>query len=285
MRNIIRKLTLVVATFVAVASAQAQAQEKTITIGTMGWEDLLPVSLITKKFMEKEGYKVELVKFSEWGIAFGALSKGDADILVSQINYVASDYWEKNKTKLEKISVVSHGLFQGLVVPSYVPVDSVDQLNQISDKVGGKIIGIEPGSGLMREVGEAVKAYGLNYKVVEGSTAAMTAELQSTMQRKEPIVTMLWKPSWMVMKYDVKFLKDPKHIFAPPQSYYWIGKRGFSAKDPHAREALASVYVPIEDITAINGEVKDGKTFDQAVDDWWNQNKDLVDRWSVMAEK
>jgi glycine betaine/proline transport system substrate-binding protein len=33
-----------------------------------------------------------------------------------------------------------------------------------------------------------------------------------------------------VQKYDVKFLKDPKNIFAPPQGYYWIGQKGFSAE-------------------------------------------------------
>jgi len=32
---------------------------------------------------------------------------------------------------------------------------------------------------------------------------------------------------------------------------------------PHAREILASVYVPLEDIRAINGAVKDGKTMDR----------------------
>jgi glycine betaine/proline transport system substrate-binding protein len=285
--NVMRSLikTVMLFALILMGVTAAQAQNKTIKMGTMGWEDLLPISLITKKLLEKEGYTVELVKFSEWGIAFGALAKGDADILVSQINYVSSDYWSKNKDRLEKVSVVSHGLFQGLVVPSYVPVDSVDQLNTISDQVGGKIVGIEPGSGLMREAGEAVKSYGLNFQIVDGSTAAMIAELQSSLERKAPIVTMLWEPSWMVMKYDVKFLKDPKHVFAPPQSYYWIASRGFAQNNPRVREVLASVYIPLDDITAINGAVNEGKTFEQAVDAWWADNKTLVDRWSVLAAK
>jgi hypothetical protein len=49
---------------------------------------------------------------------------------------------------------------------------------------GGKIIGIEPGSGLMREAHAAVDAYGLKYQIVDGSTAAMVAQLQSTRPRK-----------------------------------------------------------------------------------------------------
>lgn len=261
----------------------AEAQEKVVKMGSMAWEDLKAVSLITKRFLEKQGYKVELTEFSEWGIAFGALQKGDVEILTSQIDYVASDYWAKNKNRLEKISVVAHGLYQGLVVPSYMTIDSVDQLNSVADTVGGKIIGVEPGSGLMREVAVAVKDYGLNYQLIDGSTPAMIAQLQSSLERKEPIVTMLWEPSWMMQKFDVKFLKDPKGVFAPPQAYYWVAKKGFSAADGHAREAISTVYVPLDDITQITADMNNGKTIQEAVDAWWDKNQALVERWSVMA--
>lgn len=283
MKNITK---LLIAFFMAVMSiATAQAEQKVIKVGSLAWDDQMAISLPTKKFLEKEGFQVKFTKFSEWGIAFAALSKGDVDVLLSPINYMTSDYWTKYKDRLEKLSVPSYGVYQGLVVPSYVPIDSVDQLNTITDKVGGKIVGIEPGSGLMRSVAAAVKAYGLKYKVIDGSTAAMTAQLQSSLQRKEPIVTMLWKPSWMVQKYNVKFLKDPKGIFEPPQVYYWIAKKGFSASNSHAREAIASVYVPLEDITLITAEMKNGKTEEQAVDVWWRKNSGLIQRWSVMSSK
>ncbi len=281
MQNIVKLFTA--AALLLMSLVSVHAQEKTIKMGALGWEDLMPISLITKKFLEKEGYTVELEKFSEWGIAFAALQKGDIDILTSQVNYVTNDYWAKSHNRLEKISIVSHGLFQGLVVPSDAPINSVDELNGYADKVGGKIVGIEPGSGLMRDVANAVKEYGLKYQVIDGSTSAMTAQLQAALERKEPIVTMLWEPSWMALKYDVKFLKDPKGVFPPPQTYYWIGKKGYSAADNHRREALATVFVPLDDITAINGQMNDGKTVEQAVDAWWESHAQLIERWSVMS--
>lgn len=270
---------LCAAAMVGMTMLPAQAEEKTITMGTLSWEDLTPITGITKKVLEDSGYTVKVTDFSEWGIAYAALSKGDIQILASQTDYVAQDYWDKNKNRLEKISPVSHGLFQALVVPKYVPIDAMDQLNDNADKFGGKIIGIEPGSGLMRDTSTAVEKYGLKLKLVEGSTAAMTAALKSAIDRKEWIVATLWEPSWMAQKFDVKFLKDPKGVYPPPQSYYWIGHKGFSAENPHAREVLASVYVPLADITAINGEVKDGKTMDQAVKDWTDSHADLLKRW------
>lgn len=270
---------LCAAAMVGMTAFSAHAEEKSITVGTMSWEDLTPITGITKKVLEDAGYTVKVVPFSEWGIAYAALGKGDIQILASQTDYVAQDYWDKNKKRLEKISPVSHGLYQAIAVPNYVTIDSIDQLNDNADKFGGKIVGIEPGSGLMRDAANAVKQYGLKLQLVEGSTAAMTAALKSAIDRKEWVAVTVWEPSWMMQKYPVKFLKDPKSVFPPPQSYYWIGKKGFSAEYPHAREVIASVYVPLADITAINGAVSDGKTMDDAIKDWTTSHTDLLKRW------
>lgn len=276
---------LCAATMVGMTMMSAHAEEKSITMGTMSWEDLTPISGITKKVLEDAGYTVKVVPFSEWGIAYAALGKGDIQILASQTDYVAQDYWDKNKNRLEKISPVSHGLFQGVAVPKYVTIDSMDQLNDNADKFGGKIVGIEPGSGLMRDTSNAVKDYDLKLQLVEGSTAAMTAALKSAVDRQEWIAVTIWEPSWMMQKYDVKFLHDPKAVFPPPQSYYWIGQKGFSAEYPHAREIIASVYVPLADITAINGAVNDGKAMDDAIKAWTDSHTDLLKRWgNIKAE-
>lgn len=255
------------------------AQDKVIRMGTIIWEDLTPITGITKKVLEDKGYTVEVTEFSEWGIAYAALTKGDVQVLASQTDYVAQDYWNKNKNRLEKISPVSHGLYQAIAVPKYVTIDSIEQLNENADKFGGKIIGIEPGSGLMREAADAVDAYGLELQLVEGSTAAMTAALKSATDRQEWIAVTLWEPTWMALKFDTKFLADPKGIFAPPQGYYWIGQKGFSEENPEAREIIASVYVPLRDIAAINAAVNDGSTMEQAVADWTGAHADLLTRW------
>ena len=262
-------------------TAPAMAQDdKVIQMGTMAWEDLTPITGITRKVLEDKGYTVEVTEFSEWGIAYAALAKGDVEIMVSQIDYAANDYWQRNKNRLEKISPVSHGLYQGIAVPKYVTIDSIEQLNENADKFGGKIIGIEPGAGVMREAADVVSEYDLDLQLVEGSTAAMTAALKAATDRQEWAAVIVWEPSWMVQKYDTKFLADPKGIFAPAQGYYWIGQDGFSAENPEAREIIAGVYVPLADITAINAAVNDGKSMDEAVADWTAARADLVERWS-----
>lgn len=277
MRNLFKTLA---ATLIATTlAAPVLADGKVIHMGTMTWEDLTPIAGITKKVLEDKGFTVEVTEFSEWGIAYAALTKGDIDIMTSQTDYVAHDYWTKNMDKLEKISPVSHGLYQAIAVPSYVTLNSLDELAANADKFGGKIIGIEPGSGLMRDAATAVDTYATGMELVEGSTAAMTAALDAAMAQKEWIAVTVWEPSWMMQKYDVKFLADPKGVFPTAQSYYWIGTKGFSAANPAAREAIASVYVPLADITAINGAMNDGKSMEEAVADWTAAHADLIKRW------
>lgn len=276
--------TLLAAAAVGLSALPGWAQDKVIKMGTMSWEDLTPIAGISRHVLEKAGYSVEVTSFSEWGIAYAALVNGDTQIMVSQIDYVAQDYWERHKNRLEKISPVSHGLYQAVAVPSYVTIDSMEQLNENADKFNNRIVGIEPGSGLMREAADAVTEYGLSLQLIEGSTAAMTAALQSAIERNEWIAVTVWEPSWMAQRFDIKWLADPKGVFAPAQSYYWVGQNGFSAENPHAREVLAGIYVPLADINAINGAVNDGKTMDEAVADWVAANDDLIARWSNIKQ-
>lgn len=275
-----------IALICCLATAAVAEEKKTIKMGVLQWNDLVCPSLVTKKLMEKHyGYEIEVTEFFEWGIAYATLAKGDVDILMSQINFVAYDYWTRYNKKLEKLSASSHGLNQGIIVPAYVPIDSIEDMNAHKDKFDGKIIGIEPGAGLMRQTTEVIESYGLDFELVDGSTAAMTATLKSALAKKQWMAAVMWTPSWMTQAFDVKFLKDPKNVQQPPQSYYWIGRKGFIQDFPKAREIMAGVFVPLEDNIKMTGYIKDGLKADQAVDKWLGDNQLVAERWMTIGGK
>lgn len=276
---------VVIALFLMLGTVAQAAEKKELKFGVLQWNDLSMPSQIATDFLARFGYKVTQIPFYEWGIAYAALAKGDIDVLGAQVDYVSHDYWTKNKEKLEKLSPYSYGLYQGLVVPSYVTINSIEELNANKDKFDNKIVGIEPGSGLMRQTHSVVKEYGLQLTLVDGSTPAMSAALKSAIDQKKWVVVTLWTPSWQVMKYDVKFLADPKKIQEPYQTYFWIARKGFSKEYPFARELLAGVYVPIEGITKMEGWVSEGITNIQAAKKWQEENKALMDRWAVMGSE
>lgn len=284
--NILKRFATAFAVTLGLAAAPAVAQESnTIKMGVMQWETMVMTSSITESMLKRHGFEVEGVEFQEWGVAFAALAKGDIDILVSHPDYAAADYWERNARKLEKLSVVSYGYNAGLIVPSYVPINSIDELNEHKDKFGGRIIGVEPGSGMMRQSENVVREYGLDYEIVEGSGPVAVAALKSAMDRNEWIVSMYWTPSWVFQEFDIKFLKDPKGVQEPTETYVWLARKGFSAEHPKAREVIASVFVPEPALTQMTGWVKDGASIADAVKRWEEANTNRLDRQAVIGNE
>ena len=278
-----RIILLVAFALVFVLAMTAQAEKKDLKMGVLQWSDTMITSHMAMHLLEKFGYKVGETEFHEWGIAFAALVKGDIDILMSQVDYVTHDYWTRSKEKLEKISAVSFGLYQGIVVPSYVSINSIEELNAHKDKFGGKIVGIEPGSGLMRQTHSVVKEYNLDFELIDGSTPAMAAALKSAIDKKKWIAATLWTPSWMVQRFDVKFLADPKNIQEPNQTYFFIARKGFSQEYPMAREIIAGVYVPIGAIAQIASWINEGLPIKDAEARWIKENKARIERWGVIG--
>lgn len=62
--------TLLAATMAGLSALPGWAQDKVIKMGTMSWEDLTPITGITRHVLEEAGYTVEVTSFSEWGIAY-----------------------------------------------------------------------------------------------------------------------------------------------------------------------------------------------------------------------
>jgi len=46
---------------------------------------------------------------------------------------------------------------------------------------------------------------------------------------------------------------------------------------------LASIYISVEDIRQMGAQINQGASHEQAVDTWWQQHQDLINRWKVMS--
>jgi len=53
------------------------------------------------------------------------------------------------------------GATMGIAVPEYAPVESIADLKDHRDEFGGKIIGNEPGQGILLLAEKALEVYGL----------------------------------------------------------------------------------------------------------------------------
>ncbi|WP_246276004.1 glycine betaine ABC transporter substrate-binding protein [Methanolobus zinderi] len=197
-----------------------------IRFGNPPWDDSRASTYVLKQVLESEGYEVEVVN-ADLGAVFQGIAQGELDVYASAwLPTTQGNYWERYSEDLDYVTNVSSGARIGLVVPSYVPIDSIDELNENREQFGGDIIGIEPGAGIMETTEEAVDAYDLNYNLVGSSTTAMAAQLQDAISNEEWMVVTLWEPHWTFARMDLKFLEDPQNVYGSGDNLVVVARTG-----------------------------------------------------------
>jgi glycine betaine/proline transport system substrate-binding protein len=177
-----------------------------------------------------------------------------------------------------------------VVVTAIVLVFSKDNkgnenANGIGAQTDYQIIGIEPGAGLMKLTREAMKDYGLDkWKLIEGSSAAMVAELKKAYSKKEPIIVTGWSPHWMFSSFDLKYLDDPKGSFGGPEDIHTLVRKGLEQDAPGAYKILDQFSWKTSDMEAVMVDVSDGTDPAEAAEKWIEANQDKVAKWTNGAQ-
>lgn len=281
-----RPLALCVAAFWALALSQAAAQDipplgdkKIIwTHGT--WSTGLVVTHIGQTMLKRIGYDVEL-KLVDVGLAYQALASGKAEIFSSAYLPGQHQYLNAQTGKIDILSVSYGPVPGGLMVPGYVPANTIADLQkpEIEKMLGGKIIGIDAGSGIMLQAKKAIEQYGLKFELVPTSDAAMAAAFKAAYDKKEPIVVTSYCPHYLCALYDVKFLADTKGIYANSQDYHLV-RRGFRTDFPRATVFLSRYTLTSDKISTMQKWMETEKiTAEVAADRFIEANPELVWFW------
>lgn len=152
--------------------------------------------------------------------------------------------------------------------------------SSIGAQVKHEIIGIDPGAGLMKQSAQAIADYGLkDWKLVEGSSAAMTAALDKAVKDKKPIIVTGWTPHWMFAKYELKYLADPKGTFGKDEEIHTVVRNGLKADAPSAYAMLDRFEWTADEMAAVMSAVTDGKKPEEAAAQWVKDNAAKVDAW------
>lgn len=227
-----RILTIAVAALlVAALAVPALAAKGQVRIAYVEWSCATASTNLVKAVLEEKlGYEVEILPVAAAAM-WQAVGTGDVDGMVTAwLPVTHADYFAKFKDKVENLGPITGGAKLGWAVPAYVTADSIADLNKYADKFDGRIIGIDPGSGLMRLSEKAVKDYGLKLELMEGSGATMTAALADAVKHDKWVVVTAWSPHWMFGKWDLKYLKDPKGVLGGEEHIDTIVRKGL-AKD------------------------------------------------------
>jgi glycine betaine/proline transport system substrate-binding protein len=237
---------------------------------------------IAEAVLEDMGYDVEK-SVVEAGIMWTSVANGDSDVFTTAwLPYTHESYWAKYQNDVEDLGSIFEEAVLAIVVPSYVTIDSLAEMKDYEEEFDGRIVGIDPGAGIMQHTAEdTMPAYGLeDWTLVESSGAAMTAELGSAIDKGEWIAVTGWAPHWKFFKWDLKMLEDPELTLGEQEEIRVIARKGFSEDFPEAAQMLRNFHITAEQLGEvmymINVEDIDPE---EAARTWVDANQDVVSQW------
>ncbi|MEU3187803.1 ABC transporter permease/substrate binding protein [Streptomyces sp. NPDC006923] len=264
-------------------------QGKKISMGYIPWDEGIASTFLWKELLERRGYEVDARQY-EAGSLYTGQAGGQIDIQTdSWLPVTHATYWARYKDRLEDMGSWYDQTSLELSVPSYVKgVDSLDDLKGKGSLFKGRIIGIEPSAGetgILKD--KVLPGYGLDkeYKVVDGSTPGMLAELKRSYDKKEPVVVVLWSPHWAYDTYGLTKLKDPKGLWGKGDGIHTLTRKGFSAENPRVASWLKNFRMSEKQLTSLEARIQStGKGKErEAVRAWLEDNPGVADRWTPVG--
>ncbi|WP_458415016.1 glycine betaine ABC transporter substrate-binding protein [Schinkia sp. CFF1] len=156
----------------------------------------------------------------------------------------------------------------------------------VGESVDYKIIGIDPGAGIMKATNQAIEDYGLeDWKLVEGSGAAMTATLKKAYDDQKPIIITGWTPHWMFAQFDLKYLDDPKGVYGEKENINTITRKGLKEDSPEAYKLLNQFHWTSDDMSAVMVMIEDGMKEEEAASKWVEENTEKIAQWTKDVNK
>jgi glycine betaine/proline transport system substrate-binding protein len=248
-------------------------------------EGVLLTHMAASVLEDKMGYEVKLT-LADPEVIYDSVATGTQDVyLDAWLPFTHSLYWEKHAFNLERLGTVIQRARIGLAVPTYVEVDSINDLNEHRAALDGKIIGIEEDAGITTMTNRAIDEYKLEFKQINSGSAAMTTALERAIAAKKPIVMTGWTPHWMFARYELKMLQDSKNVYQP-DGIRKFARLGFSEDFPDANRFLKRFALTEEQLNALLLEIHDAKqSQDVIIDNWLSANADIVEAWIAPEKK
>lgn len=258
--------------------SSSNKDNKAINLSYVEWDTEVASTHVVGEVLKDMGYKVALTPLDN-AIMWESVAKGETDAMVAAwLPGTHGEQYKQYKDQVDDLGENLTGAKLGLVVPAYMDVDSIEDL---TNQAGKKIVGIEPGAGVVAAAEKTQKAYAnlSDWTVDTSSSGAMTVALGQAIKNNEEIVITGWSPHWMFAKYDLKYLEDPKGTMGAEETIHTMARKGLEEDQPEAYNLLKNFHWTKEDMEAVMLEINNGKDPQQAARDWVDSHEKEVAEW------
>ena len=247
------------------------------------WDTEVASTHVVGKVLEDLGFDVTLTPLDN-AVMWEAVANGEADGMVAAwLPATHEAQFERYGDQMIDLGPNLEGAKIGLVVPSYMDVDSIADL---TDEAGQVITGIEPGAGVVAASERSVEEYDNleGWEVHTSSSGAMTTELRTAYGNEEEIIVTGWSPHWKFQEFDLKYLEDPNGTFGEAETINTMVREGLEEDMPEVYRVLDNFSWTTDDIESVMLDISEGTSPEDAAAAWVEENQDKVAEWTEGIE-
>lgn len=259
---------------------KASEEKSTITVGLDPYNYSTVPAYLSQVILEQEGFNVEIEE-AEVGILYQALANKDIDayIDVSRPRLHAS-YLKKYDDQFETAGKLYTDLPLGIAVPKYMEdINSIEDVKENADLFNHTIYAIEPGSGMGQTTVSMLKEYKMDsFEIQNSSTAALLAKIKQATEKEKPIAFNAWRPNPMFVKFDIKFLEDPRDSWNFDDVEVGVTP-DLKEESPTSYTLFSNMSLDLDMIEDWIISMGEGKEPRELAEIWVKNNQDTVDEW------
>lgn len=262
----------------SIFASATQDSSKNVNLAYVEWDTEIASTNVVAAVLEDLGYNVTMTPLDN-AIMWESVASGETDGMVAGwLPNTHGAMYERYGDRMEDLGPNLEGAKVGLVVPTYMDVNSIEEL---SDEAGKTITGIEPGAGVVAAAENSLGVYDnlSDWNVQTSSSGAMTVALGQAIANQEEIVITGWSPHWMFAKYDLKYLEDPQNGMGEPESIHTMAREGLEEDMPEVYQILDSFNWTTEDMEEVMLEISNGVDPEIAARNWIEANPEKVMDW------
>lgn len=262
-------------------SGKENDEEKTkISIGLDPYDYATVPAYLSEVILEQEGFDVEIVE-ADVGVLYKALSTQEIDAFI--------DVWRPNlhESYLEEFgdTFVSAGTLYsdmplGMAVPSYMEdINSIEDVLANPELFNNEIYAIDPGSGMAYTTEVMAEDYEMDeFEIKNSSTAAMLSQVDTVINNEEGIFFNAWRPHPMFVRYDIKFLEDPRDSWKLDDVEIGVTPE-LETESPTSFKLFSNMELNLDMVEDWLLGIEDGETPRELAEKWVEENQDKVNEW------
>ena len=272
------------------ALAAEDASCKNVRMGVVNWTDVIATSAMAQTLLDGLGYKTKQTSASQQ-IIFAGLRDKRLDMFLGYWNPIMNQSITpfvdaKQVTVLAEPSLKDAKAM--LAVPTYMAdkgLKSFADIATFEKELGGRIYGIEPGSGANTQIKAMIEKnqFGLGkFQLVESSEAGMLSAVTRAVKRNEPIVFVGWTPHPMNINQDMTYLTGSEDALGPDEgraTVWTVTAPDYASRCPNVSRLLSNLTFSAEDESRMMQPLLDHKDAQASARQWLKDHPQDQQRW------